>query len=391
MRAIVLSGGGAKGAYQAGVWKALRQLRIKYDIVTGTSIGALNGMMMVQKDYRKCLKLWKNVSFDKLYDNFGEIKNDKDMYLKYFDNTIKGGLDTNRIKKIIEDNYNPYKLYNSKIKYGVVSYSLTNNDPVYVTKNNTEKEKLPEYILASASCFPVFKPIMVDDEVLIDGGYFDNMPINLAVDLGAEEVIAIDLKAIGIKQKVKNKNIKITYIEPSSQLASFLKFDGDVASQMIKLGYNDTMKAFKKFDGKIYTFKKGTNINNYLKYKDNIDKLIDETSYVGILKNLNNLKNKEEKFNEVIEDALEIFELPLEKIYSYKKYNKLLLLELDKIEDVEIKEFDLEKIKKLLNRKVIVKYIYNKLKKRDKINVVFNLFTKEYTTAIYLLAIRRYL
>ena len=52
-RAIVLSGGGSKGAYQIGVWKALRKMKIKYDIVTGTSIGSVNGIMMVQKEYHK--------------------------------------------------------------------------------------------------------------------------------------------------------------------------------------------------------------------------------------------------------------------------------------------------------------------------------------------------
>ena len=53
MLAVVLSGGGARGAYEAGVWKALKKLHIKYDIVTGTSIGANNGFMMVQKDLGK--------------------------------------------------------------------------------------------------------------------------------------------------------------------------------------------------------------------------------------------------------------------------------------------------------------------------------------------------
>ena len=48
-RAVVLSGGGSKGSYEIGVWKALRRLHIKYDIVTGTSIGALNGALMTQK------------------------------------------------------------------------------------------------------------------------------------------------------------------------------------------------------------------------------------------------------------------------------------------------------------------------------------------------------
>ena len=47
-RALVLSGGGGRGSYQIGVWKALRDLGIKFDIITGTSVGALNGALMVQ-------------------------------------------------------------------------------------------------------------------------------------------------------------------------------------------------------------------------------------------------------------------------------------------------------------------------------------------------------
>ena len=45
-RAVVLSGGGAKGGYQIGVWKVLRQMGFTPDIVVGTSVGALNGALM---------------------------------------------------------------------------------------------------------------------------------------------------------------------------------------------------------------------------------------------------------------------------------------------------------------------------------------------------------
>ena len=55
MKALVLSGGGSKGSYQIGVWKALRKLHIKFDIVTGTSVGALNGALVAQKNYYKAI------------------------------------------------------------------------------------------------------------------------------------------------------------------------------------------------------------------------------------------------------------------------------------------------------------------------------------------------
>ena len=63
-KAIVLSGGGSKGAYQIGVWKALRKLNIKYDLITGTSVGALNAALMTQKDYYRAIWLWYNLNFN---------------------------------------------------------------------------------------------------------------------------------------------------------------------------------------------------------------------------------------------------------------------------------------------------------------------------------------
>ena len=94
MLAVVLSGGGAKGAYELGVWKALKKLHIKYDIVTGTSIGALNGMMMVQKEYYKCLRLWKNINYDTIFENFKKVNNSQEMYLEYLNKLVNGGIDT---------------------------------------------------------------------------------------------------------------------------------------------------------------------------------------------------------------------------------------------------------------------------------------------------------
>ena len=61
-RALVLAGGGSRGAYQIGVWKALRELGIDFDIVTGSSVGALNGALMVQGDFDAAMQLWENIT-----------------------------------------------------------------------------------------------------------------------------------------------------------------------------------------------------------------------------------------------------------------------------------------------------------------------------------------
>ena len=388
MLAIVLSGGGAKGAYEVGVWKALRKLHIKYDIVTGTSIGAINGMMMAQKEFYKCLRIWKNINYDVLYDNFKQINNSKEMYLEYLNKIVDGGIDTIKIEQLINDNYKPNKLYNSKIAFGVVSYNLSTRKVVISTKKNTRPDKLKKYILASATCFPFFKPTKIDNDILVDGGYYDNLPINLAIELGATEIIAVDLGSIGFKKRIKNKDIKITYIEPNNKLDSFLMFDSNVTKRMINLGYNDTMKVFKRLEGNLYTFKKGSINNLYYKNKSKILEICEKLDYVGNFKDFYNLKEPIKKFNQIIEDTLEIFKIPVDKVYNSRNINKYLFEELDKTDTVEFDKFELDEIKKMFNSAIITKYIYLKLKDCDKINIVFNFFPKEFASAIYLLAVR---
>lgn len=60
-QALVLAGGGSKGAYQAGCIKALIELGYNFNIVTGTSVGALNALLVVQKDYEALYKLWDEI------------------------------------------------------------------------------------------------------------------------------------------------------------------------------------------------------------------------------------------------------------------------------------------------------------------------------------------
>ena len=66
--ALVLSGGGARGAYQVGVWKALEELNIKCDIVVGSSVGSINGALYTQGDFNKAYNLWKKLSIEDVFE-----------------------------------------------------------------------------------------------------------------------------------------------------------------------------------------------------------------------------------------------------------------------------------------------------------------------------------
>ena len=129
-RAIVLSGGGSKGSYEIGVWKALRRLHIEYDIVTGTSIGALNGALMTQKTYLKALYIWHRLSLEYLFEQQPKSDSKKDILMLYGDNFFKnGGMDIKKIEDIISKAINIKRFYKSNIDYGLITYNFSTRKP----------------------------------------------------------------------------------------------------------------------------------------------------------------------------------------------------------------------------------------------------------------------
>ena len=345
-RAIVLSGGGSKGAYQIGVWKALRKMKIKYDIVTGTSIGSVNGIMMVQKEYHKAKYLWDNISYDDIFNvKFPKKGNKVEIYKKYAVEFLKnGGMETSKIYQFMNNAYNKKKFYKSNIDYGIVTFNVSNMKPRILNKEEM-KDDLIQYVLASSTCFPAFQMTQIDDDHYVDGGYYNNLPIDTAIDLGADEIIAVDLGTVFFQKKIKSKKVKITYISPRNDIGSFLVFDKNQAKKSMKYGYNDAMKVYKQLDGNKYTFNKGELFKNYEKYSskfiNNLKYSLIETGTTKkivetLLKNTIFFKlvtKKDYKFindsiNEIMEYCGELFSIDDTSIYSSNNYNYLLKKEL---------------------------------------------------------------
>lgn len=364
--AIVLSGGGSKGSYQLGVWKALKKLHIKYDIVTGTSIGALNGVLMTEKSYFKAKRIWKTLNLEYLFNKLPQSNSNIDVLKLYGNSLIKeGGMDIKKIESIIEKYLNKKKFYKSKINFGLITYNFTTKKPLILSKNEIPKDKLVDYLMASATCFPAFKMKEIDGDKYIDGGYYDNLPIELAINLGADNLIIVDLNAPGLKRK-PSKQVKHIIIKPRNNISFFLNFNKKDAKTNIKYGYNDTMKAFKKLDGNKFTFKKNSISKYYLKKKD---KIID---------------NSEAKFLSSIEQLGKIFKLDESKIYSCKNFIKILKQKIKK-EEVITKE-DIKNIKDLvkINSKIIILFFLSELEKGKKHKNLSIVFKKEYKLAKYL-------
>lgn len=370
MKALVLSGGGSKGSYQIGAWKALKKLHIKFDIVTGTSVGALNGALITQKNYYKAIHLWKKMNLKILFgENVVDSKNDFQVMKMYGKEFIKnGGMEVKRLEDLIEKEINYKKFINSKINYGLVTFNLTTKKPIQITKKEIPKDLIGDYLMASASCYPAFKKKEIEGNKYIDGGFFDNLPINLAIKMGADEIIAIDLSAPGFNKKPK-KNVPIIKIKPNNKLTNFLNFYEEGAKRNIKLGYNDTMKKFGKLEGKKYTFKKGTLKKNKKKYletfeyilKDilNSEKLLDSFKKLITISNESKIKITNTVMLKLMESLAKDFSLDETLIYSERKFNKLLIKKLKSQNSKEIKSLqkminDLTKSKKSLRKKIVL-------------------------------------
>ncbi len=295
MRAIVLSGGGANGSYQIGVWKALRHLHIKYDIVTGSSVGSLNGALMTQNTYFRGVWFWYNLSFKNVLkqditDDY-KTKDGKRAIVKKYAKAIifDKGMDVHNLEETVARAINERKIRKSKISFGIVTFNLSTFKPHLLTKKDIPMGQLKDYLIASATCFPAFKKKRIGDQDYIDGGYYDNLPINLAVDMGADEVIAVDLRRLGLKRRVKDSNVSIIYISPRNKLGSTLIFHRDLARRGMRLGYNDTMKTFNRLDGNKYTFRLNDLNANYKRHQQSLNNLAKEYKYNHSISNARNI------------------------------------------------------------------------------------------------------
>lgn len=260
MYGVALEGGGAKGAYHIGAYKALLELGVEIGAITGASIGALNGAILTQGNFDIAYDLWLNqLKISMLFDldekKINEIKNGKfhKDNIPYILNVSKEllnnkGLDTSKIRSLLNEIIDEEKVRNSKIDFGIVTVSLLDMKPLELYKEEIPKGKLIDYLMASAN-FPAFKIDKMDGKFFIDGGIHDNLPINLLIKKGYKNVIAIRTYGIGRVQKVKDKDVNIIYIEPNEDLGKTLDFNTDRAKINIKLGYYDCLKKFNNLKG----------------------------------------------------------------------------------------------------------------------------------------------
>ena len=181
---LVLCGGGAKGAYQIGVWEYLkaRGLDRQISAVSGASVGALNTLLIAQGDLELAKKVWREATPDMI------VKQD-------------------RLQALIERSIHTWeRIINGPVPLfacisditGLPSFSKKRlAKPDYIRLNDLPKEDCIRTVLASGAVPVIVPPHKIDGKTYVDGGISDNMPVRPLVSLGLKNILIVHLDPDG--------------------------------------------------------------------------------------------------------------------------------------------------------------------------------------------------
>lgn len=376
MYGIALEGGGAKGAYHIGAMKALYENGYEIGGYVGTSIGSFNAAILAQCDFDKLYNFWYNGSISDLIDisesdlqKFLKKKIDFPL-IKSMGGYIKKikadrGIDISKYRKVISDMVDEDKLRNSGKDYGLVTVSVTDKKNLELFKEDIPKGEIEGYIMAS-SYIPVFKMEKINEKYYIDGGFYDNCPVNMLIRKGYTDIISIRTGAIGISRKIKGaQKINLIEIRPSKDLGGILVADNRVSRNNIKMGYYDTLRVIKGIKGTTYyinPLEENEFFNMLLNLSDeSIYKLAGKT-----IKNAQDYDPKKLLFEKIIPAISKKIRSTDTKTYNDFAYNLIeFLLEYDGTAEV-YKIHDFDEIIALLKKQA------NMMAKKERANIVPN-------------------
>ena len=249
-KALVLAGGGAKGSYQVGVFRALREVGWQPGIVTGASVGSLNGAFLVMDHLADAERLWLTLDVHGVLETPRD-KRPEELRAYLMDVLRSGGCNIEPLGGTIDDYLDEAAMRASPIRYGLVMTEMNTLKSHQYTLEEIPRGRLKEYMMASSACFPALRPQEIDGVKYIDGGWSDNMPIALAARMGASEVIAVDIDGVGVNRP-NLTGLPTRVLHSHWDLGPLFDFDGDRAAHNIQLGYLDTMRLFGRVGGTAY-------------------------------------------------------------------------------------------------------------------------------------------
>lgn len=334
---LVFDGGGARGAYQIGAWKALREAGVKLNAVAGTSVGALNGALVCMGDMEKAEDIWSKMTFSSVMDvddEWMERLFRKETTIREFLNEgwsrLKdGGIDITPLKELIHEVIDEEKIRNSSIEFCLLTFSVSDFKELDLSVEDIPEGLLEEFLLASAYLIG-FKNERLHGKKYIDGGVINNVPLSSLVKRGYENIIEVRIYGPGREPRVKMPETGVKYeIGPRVKLGSIIEFSGRRSRQNMKIGYFDAKRMLYGLEGFIYYVEQTYDDHYYEKLMSGIKEI--EKAETAFALKLSFGHSDKELFMGMLEAAAKLLRVPKYQIYTVDQlydivYNKYEIL-----------------------------------------------------------------
>lgn len=264
---LVFAGGGGKGSYEVGVWKAFKEFGIDKNIsaISGTSVGGLNGALFTKGDFEQGLKVWQEMNPQQILqirpeqiisalakifpqtriptligEKLGFLKSQGIFSQKGLENIIRASLKDGDLKDKI-----PFYVCVTDITDITNESSLK---PIYKKLNDLDYETIVQYLLATSAIPVAFAKIEIEGKELIDGFLTDNTPFKPLIEIEkCDKIIVVLLgrSELITQEKLKYSNVVFWEIVPTGdtkESIGSLDFKAETAKNLITMGYNDTIK-----------------------------------------------------------------------------------------------------------------------------------------------------
>ncbi|MGE5423648.1 MAG: patatin-like phospholipase family protein [Ignavibacteriales bacterium] len=258
---LALGGGGARGVYQLGVWRAFRELDLHFDAIAGTSAGAINAALMVGTDYERAVDMWENLQVEQLLDisqdqdlRSANLVSPKNVDILAKELFTQGSFNTAPLRSLLGKYLSEEAIRSSSVRYGLMTALLPELTPQPLWIDQIGSGQLIDYIIASAH-YPGLQPVKIGDRRFIDGGLRENVPVSMLYKMGLRRIIAVDLRLRPCVRGPLYDNTQLTYIHDKQSLGGVMDLTPAVLKRNQQLGYLDTMKALDQLNGEFYAFK----------------------------------------------------------------------------------------------------------------------------------------
>ena len=200
---LVLGGGGGKGSYQVGVYKALKEYGLVKSIkgISGASIGSLNMLLFYNKDVETAEKVWMNLRRKDVLTT----KSFKD-YLKLSNFSL---LSREGMLNIFKEHINFELIGKSKMDLYVSVSNVTENKGEYFSLKNKTSDEIINIVSASSAIPYVFEQVKIGNNKYVDGYLYDNLPISILKEKGYNFLYVIPLSSLHAPKEGMYEDITI--------------------------------------------------------------------------------------------------------------------------------------------------------------------------------------